>query len=199
MPAAVSDTLPSPNLSRTLIGSNEASGATPATLKQAFGELGTQPPETPCGLFVRWAIVPAMWVPWPFSSSAVSSSFTKSRIAIGQHVDRGVVPAEAEAGVDDGHDDTGALGGRVDGLPVQRALVARPERPQVPLEVVGVVERRRQRVDRSVDLGRDDVAPAAVLGERPVHVGDLDHVGVDRPEASLEVAGGGAVGRGPHG
>src|SRR5687767_9324269 len=55
MPAAVSDTDPSPKRSRTFTGRTDAFDATPATLK---------PPASLTTLLVFWAMVPMMWVPW---------------------------------------------------------------------------------------------------------------------------------------
>ena len=59
-----SETKPLPSLSSTRSGTIRAPYATPAT---------------PTPLSPTAAIVPATWVPWPFSSSGVASSATKSQ------------------------------------------------------------------------------------------------------------------------
>ncbi len=63
MASAMSAEVPLPKWLSTFTGISVASKATPAT---------------PSPLFVAWAMVPATCVPWPWSSLACSSSFTKS-------------------------------------------------------------------------------------------------------------------------
>ena len=134
-------------------------------------------PATPSLLLVAWAMVPATWVPWPWSSRGVG--VVGDEVVAGDELDAGQVGHLGDAGVDDRDDHALAL--------AQLPGVGQADLAQVPLVLVaGVVgEARRGRAaglarrSRPTDggLGRPGAAPRPPSGRqrrRDVPVDRLD-------------------------